>query len=104
MPVDLPMHEQVPWLKTEVIVCKVKHPLKGYHAIVKDVLPLQDTPSGLRITAQFTQLNPANPFKTEVLDYDDVVEASYVTLILLVGIVTNFLQVLVYSCTTSPGH
>jgi len=51
MPVDLPMHEQVPWLKTEVIVCKVKHLLKGYHAIVKDVLPLQDTPSSLGITA-----------------------------------------------------
>jgi len=79
MPVDLPMRKQVPWPKTEVIVCKIKHPLKGYHAIVKDVLPLQDTPSSLRITAQFTQLNPANLFKTEVLDYDDVVEASYVT-------------------------
>jgi len=104
MPVDLPMREQVPWLKTEVIICKVKHPLKSYHVIVKDVLPLQDTPSSLRITAQFTQLNPANPFKTEVLDYDDVVEASYVTLILSVGIVTNFLQVLVYSCMNSPSH
>jgi hypothetical protein len=79
----------------EVIVCKVKHPMKGYHAIIKDVLPLQDNLSGLRITAQFTHMNPAHPFKTEVLDYDDVVEVLYVTLISVGGIVTNFLQVLV---------
>jgi hypothetical protein len=70
--------ERTPWIKTEVIVCKVKHPMKGYRAIVKDVLPLQDTLSGLRITAQFTHINPAHPFKIEVLDYDNVVEALYV--------------------------
>ena len=96
--------EQIPWIKTEVIVCKVKHPMKGYRAIVKDVLPLQDTLSGLRITAQFIHLNPAHPFRTEILDYDDVVEASYVTLFLLVGVVTNFLQVLVSSYTSLPGR
>src|SRR5882757_5678280 len=78
--------EHMPWIKTEVIVCKVKHLLKGYHAIVKDVLPLQDTLSGLRITAQFTHMNPANPFKTSVLDYDDIVEASYVALISVGGL------------------
>ena len=55
--------------------------MKGYRAIVKDVLPLQDNLSGLRITTQFTHMNPAHPFKTEVLDYDNVVEVSYVTLI-----------------------
>jgi ribosomal protein L24 len=77
--------ERAPWIKTEVIVCKVKHPMKGYRAIIKDVLPLQDTLSGLRITAQFTHINPAHPFKTEVLDYDDVVEVSYVTLISVGG-------------------
>jgi hypothetical protein len=96
--------ERAPWIKTEVIVCKVKHPMKGYRAIVKDVLPLQDTLSGLKITAQFTHVNPAHPFKTEVLDYDDVVEASYVTLLLSAGIMTNFLQVLVSSYTILPGH
>ena len=96
--------EHVPWIKTEVVVCKVKHPMKGYCAIVKDVLPLQDTLSGLRITAQFTHLNPAHPFKTDVLDYDDVVEASYVTLSLSVDIVTNFLQVLVSSYMISPNR
>ena len=74
-PIDL-RREQVPWINTEVIVCKAIHPLKGYRAIVKDVQRLQNTLSGLKITAQFTHLNSANPFKTEVLDYDDVVEAS----------------------------
>ena len=78
--------------------------MKSYRAIVKDVLPLQDTSSGLKITAQFTHVNPAHPFKTEVLDYDDVVEASYVTLLLSAGIMTNFLQVLVSSYTILPGH
>jgi hypothetical protein len=96
--------ECVPWIKTEVIVCKVGHPMKSYRAIVKDVLPLQDTLSGLKITTQFTHLNPAHPFKTKVLDYDDVVEASYVTLLLSAGIVTNFLQVLVSSYMILPGH
>jgi ribosomal protein L24 len=104
MPADLQKREQVPWIKTEVIVCKVKHPMKGYRAIIKDVLPLQDTPSGLRISAQFTHVDPARPFKTEILDYDDVVEASYVTLFLSVRIVTNFLRVLVSSYTISPGQ
>ena len=94
--------ERAPWIKMEVIVCKVKHPMKGYRAIVKDVLPLQDTLSGLRITTQFTHMNPSHPFKTEVLDYDDVVEASYVPLFLSVGIVTNFLQVPVSSYMLSP--
>jgi hypothetical protein len=73
--------EHTSWIKTEVVVCKVKHPMKGYCTIVKDVLPLKDTLSGLRITAQFTHMNSANPFKTEVLDYDDVMKVSYVTLI-----------------------
>jgi hypothetical protein len=73
--------ECAPWIKTEVVVCKVK----SYRAIIKDVLPLQDTLSGLRITAQFTHPNPAHPFKTEVLDYDDIVEVSYVTLISVGG-------------------
>ena len=63
--------DHAPWIKTEVIVCKVKHPMKGYRAIIKDVLPRQDTLSGLRINAQFTHVNPAHPFKTENLDYDE---------------------------------
>jgi hypothetical protein len=88
----------------EVIVCKVKHPMKGYHAIIKDVLPLQDTPSSLRITIQFIHMNPAHPFKTEILDYDDVVEALYVILLLLVAIVTNLLQVLASSYMILPSH
>jgi hypothetical protein len=96
--------EWVPWVKMEVIVCKVKHPMKGYHAIIKDLLPLQDTPSSLRIRTQFIHMNPAHPFKSEILDYDDVVEASYVILLLLVAIVTNLLRVLVSSYMILPGH
>jgi integral membrane sensor domain MASE1 len=78
--------------------------MKGYRAIIKDVLPLQDTPSGLRITIQFIHMNPAHLFKTEILDYDDVVEASYVILLLLVAIVTNLLQVLAFSYMILPSH
>ena len=96
--------ECAPWIKMEVIVCKVTHPMKGYCAIIKDVLPLQDTLSSLRISAQFTHMNPANPFKTEILDYDNVVEALYVILFLLVRVVTNFLQVLVSRYMILPHH
>ncbi|KAF8232253.1 hypothetical protein L208DRAFT_1273050 [Tricholoma matsutake] len=77
--------EGMPWIKMEVVVCKVKYPMKGYHANVKDILPLQDNLSGLRITTQFTHIDPAHPFRTEVLDYDDIVEVSYVTLISVGG-------------------
>jgi hypothetical protein len=94
----------VPWIKIEVIVCKIKHLIKGYHAIIKDVLPLQDTPNSLRITTQFIHMNPAYPFKSKILDYDDIVEASYVILLLLVAIVTNLLQVLVSSYMILPSH
>ena len=87
---DLSVVERVPWIKTEVIVCKIGHPMKGYRAIVKDVLPLQDTSSGLRISAQFTQLDPAHLFRTEILDYNDIVEVLCVTLFLSVGMI-NFL-------------
>ncbi|KAF8220644.1 hypothetical protein L208DRAFT_1332634 [Tricholoma matsutake] len=84
-PFALDPSECAPWIKMEVVVCKVKHPMKGYRAIIKDVLPLQDNLCGLRITAQFTHINPAHPFKTEVLDYDNIVEVSYVTLISVGG-------------------
>jgi hypothetical protein len=70
----------VPWINTEVIVCKVNHPMKGYRGVVKDVQVVKNTLSGLKIAIQFIHLNPAHPFKAETLDYDDVVEASYVTL------------------------
>ena len=71
--------DRVPWIGTMVIISKVKHPLKGYRGIVKNVLCKQETSSGLRVAVQLAHLDPAAPFKTEILDYDDIVEASYVT-------------------------
>jgi hypothetical protein len=51
--------------------------MKGYQGIVKTVLCKQPTKSGLRILVQLTHLDPSCPYKTVVLDYDDVIEAQY---------------------------
>jgi len=64
----------VPWIGTNVFITKVGSPLKGYMGVVKDVLRGQDTASGLKIFLQLTRLDPSSPFKTLVVDYDDVVE------------------------------
>jgi hypothetical protein len=52
--------------------------MKGYQGIVKSVLCRQPTKSGLRVVAQLAHLDPSCPYKTVVLDYDDVLEAQYV--------------------------
>jgi hypothetical protein len=46
--------------------------------VVKDVLPGQDTASGLKIVLQLKHLDPSAPFKTITVDYDDVVEQKSV--------------------------
>jgi hypothetical protein len=74
---SLARSDQVPWLGQTILVAKVKHPFKSRQAVVKNVLCGQDTPSGLRIVAQLSYLDSAVPFKTIVLDYNDVVEAVY---------------------------
>jgi len=76
-PSSLAQSDQVPWLSQTILITKVKHPFKGRYAIVKDVLCGQDTVSGLLIVAQLSHWDPTTPFKTIVLDYDDVVEAMY---------------------------
>jgi hypothetical protein len=52
--------------------------MKGYRGIVKTALCKQPTKSGLRVAAQLTHLDPSCPYKTVVLDYDDIIEAEYV--------------------------
>jgi hypothetical protein len=69
---------QVPWLGQAILVSKVNHPFKGRQAVVKGVLHGQNTLSGLRIVAQLSYWDPTAPYKTIVLDYDDVVEAEFV--------------------------
>lgn len=64
----------MPWIGVHVIITKLGSPLKGYVGVVKDVLCGQDTASGLRIFIQLTHLDPSSPFRTAVVDYDDVVE------------------------------
>jgi len=66
--------DQVPWIGTRVIITKLGSPNKGYIGVVKDVLRGQDTASGLKILLQLEHLDPSSPFKTIVVDYDDVVE------------------------------
>ena len=43
-------------------------------AIVKDVLRGQDTLSSLRTFVQLLHLDPSAPFKTAIVDYDNVVK------------------------------
>jgi hypothetical protein len=52
---------------------KFGNPLEGYVGIVKDVLCGQDTASGLKMAIQLVHLDSSTPFKTTVVDYDDVV-------------------------------
>ena len=72
--------DRVPWLSTHVIITKVGSPYhdKGYIGVVKDVLRGQDTLSGLKIGLQLVHLDPSAPFRTIVVDYDDVVEQGSV--------------------------
>jgi hypothetical protein len=69
----------VPWIGTHVVITKYGNPLKGYVGVVKDVLRGQDTASGLKIVIQLTRLDPSSPFRTTVVDYDDVVEQTSVS-------------------------
>jgi hypothetical protein len=66
--------DSVPWIGKYVIITKFGNPLKGYVDIIKDVLCGQDTASGLKMAIQLVHLDPSTPFKTTVVDYDDVVE------------------------------
>ena len=65
---------QTPWLGIAVIIAKAG-PYKGYQAVVKNVIPGQTTSSNPRLEIQFLHLDPSIPFKTVIVDYDDVVES-----------------------------
>lgn len=67
--------DQVPWLDMQVMIVK-PGPRKGYKAVVKNVLPGQTTSSKPRIEIQFLHFDPTSPFKTAIVDYDDVVEST----------------------------
>ena len=64
----------MPWIGIDVIITKLGNPYKGYAGVVKDVLPRQDTVSGLKISVQLTHLDPSSPYRTIFVDYYDVVE------------------------------
>ena len=64
----------MPWIGTNVIITKLRSPLKGYVGVIKDVLCGQDTASGLKVTIQLAHLDPSAPFWTIVVNYDDIVE------------------------------
>ena len=67
------------WINTHVIITALGSPLKGYVGVVTDVLPGQDTVSGLRIAVQLAHYDPSSPFKKMTFDYDDVVEERSVS-------------------------
>ena len=66
--------DSVPWIGTQVIITKHGSPLKGYAAVVKDVLRGQDTAISLKFYLQILHLDPLAPFKTVTVNYDDIVE------------------------------
>ena len=69
-------HDNVGWIGTSVLVTGTGNPMRGYRGIVKDVLCGQTTKSGLRIAVQFTHMDPAAPFKTVIVDFDEIVDAK----------------------------
>jgi hypothetical protein len=81
--------DSVPWIGTHVIITQFGNPLKGYVGVVKDVLRGQDTASGLKVIIQLVHLNPSSPFKTTVVDYDDVVEQRSFNESSLISVNTN---------------
>ena len=66
----------MPWIGIKVLVSKVGHARKGYHRVVRGVLPRQPTFSRLRVQVQFTHISP-DGLCEEMLDYNDVVESTY---------------------------
>ena len=66
--------DSIPWIGTKVIITKHGSPLKGYVAVVKDVLRSQDTLSGLKTFVQLLHLDPSAHFKIAIVNYDDIVE------------------------------
>jgi hypothetical protein len=50
--------------------------LKGQVVVVEDVLANQATLSGLKLKIRLLQYNPASPFQTHHLDYDDLREET----------------------------
>ena len=68
----------MPWIGTNVIITKLRSPLKGYVGVVKDVICGQDTAISLKVTIQLAHLNPLAPFWTIVVEYDDIVEQGSV--------------------------
>ena len=66
--------DNVPWIRTEVILTKRGDPFKGYTGVVTDVLRCQDTASGLRIEIQLLHFEPSCPYRKIIVDLDDVVE------------------------------
>jgi hypothetical protein len=71
-------NDPIPWIGITILVSKSGHTMKGYRGIVKTVLCKQPTKSSLSVVAQLAHLDSSCPYKTVVLDYDDVIEAKYV--------------------------
>jgi hypothetical protein len=67
---------RIPWIGTTVILTKYGHPWKGRDTVVKNVLARQPTASGLKVEIRSLHIDFASPFKTVIVDYDDIVEKT----------------------------
>ena len=71
----------VPWIArigAHVIIMKLGNVYEGYVGTVKDVLRGQDTASGLKLSIQLQHLDPSAPFKSIIVDHNDVVKKGSV--------------------------
>ena len=66
--------DYIPW-KGRIVVIVKKHAMKGYHAVIKDVLCDEASQSGIKLVIQFLQYSAAAPYQSLTFDYDDVVDA-----------------------------
>lgn len=65
-----------PWCGLRVIISKVKHVWKGTNGVITGVsYGPEGKLSEIRLEVRVAHYNPAAPFRTITVDYDDVVES-----------------------------
>ena len=74
---ELKSQDQMPWRGVKVLIIKQGHQHKSKAAVVRTVLPNQDTPSGLKVEVHSAHYDPNAPFSKAVFDYDDLIEFEY---------------------------
>ena len=65
------------WVGIEVTVTKKGHPCRGRKVLVLNVLPKQNTASGLKVEVRFEVFDPSVTNARATFDYDDLLEFKY---------------------------